>query len=72
MDALLQELNDEKKTIIAKQKRPSHQRVSGSFVQPGEEDITTNLFVGNLAPCLTEEQVYDVFGQFGEIMTFVF
>ena len=70
MDALLQELNDEKKTITAKQKRPFNQRVSGSFVQPGEEDITTNLFVGNLAPCLTEEQVYDVFAQFGEIKNF--
>lgn len=65
MDALLQELNAEK--INVNQKPPSSQRVSGSFVQPGEENITTNLFVGNLAPHLTEEQVYDVFVQFGEI-----
>jgi U2-associated protein SR140 len=66
MDALLHELNAET-NILSKQPRPSNQRVSGSFVQPGEEDITTNLFVGNLAPHLTEEQVYDVFVQFGEI-----
>jgi U2-associated protein SR140 len=66
MDALLQELNAET-TMLSKHPRPSNQRVSGSFVQPGEENITTNLFVGNLAPHLTEEQVYDVFVQFGEI-----
>jgi U2-associated protein SR140 len=38
----------------------------GSFVQPGEEHLTTNIFAGNLAPSITEEQMTDLFRQFGE------
>ena len=38
----------------------------GSYVQPGEEKFTTNIFVGNLSPSLTEEEVTDLFRQFGE------
>jgi hypothetical protein len=62
MDALLEELEHEKI-------RSSHQKnqpTKGSFVQPGEENSTTNLFVGNLAPSITEEQLTDLFSQFGE------
>lgn len=39
----------------------------GSFVEPGEELETTNIFVGNLAPSITEEEMTDLFRQFGEI-----
>lgn len=38
----------------------------GSFVDPGEEHLTTNIFVANLAPSITEEQLTDLFRQFGE------
>ena len=38
----------------------------GSFVEPGEEHLTTNIFVGNLAPSITEEELTDLFRQFGE------
>ena len=41
-------------------------RVGGSFVDPGDELITTNIFVGNLAPNITEEQMTELFRQFGE------
>jgi len=39
----------------------------GSFVEEGEEHLTTNIFVGNLAPSVTEEQLTDLFRQIGEI-----
>ena len=41
-------------------------RTGGSFVDPGDELITTNIFVGNLAPNITEEQMTELFRQFGE------
>ena len=41
-------------------------RTVGSFVDPGDELITTNIFVGNLAPSITEEQMTELFRQFGE------
>jgi len=79
MDALLQELQTERveKEKVRKKRSSSdnyqhqhhqqqQQRQSyGSFVQPEHEDITTNLFVGNLAPTIAEEELSTVFGQFG-------
>ena len=43
-----------------------HHRTGGSFVDPGDELITTNIFVGNLASSITEEQMTELFRQFGE------
>jgi U2-associated protein SR140 len=63
MDALLQELEAEK---ICSPSRPFVPQKNGSFVQPGQEHLTTNIFVGNLAPSITEEQMTDLFRQFGE------
>ena len=39
----------------------------GSYVEPGMEHLTTNLFVGNLDPLTTEEELTDAFRQFGEL-----
>ena len=44
----------------------------GSYVEPGQEHLTTNIFVGNLDPCTTEEELTDVFREFGEIYLFCF
>ncbi len=66
MDAWLQELEE---TPLAskndvKQKAPDK---LGSYCLPGEEDSTTNIFVGaNLSPLTTEEQLADLFRQFGK------
>ncbi len=38
----------------------------GSYVEPGMEHLTTNIFVGNLDPMTTEEELTDAFRQFGE------
>jgi hypothetical protein len=65
MDALLEELEHEKIRSHSKN-QPHQQPTRGSFVQPGEENSTTNLFVGNLSPSITEEQLTDLFSQFGE------
>lgn len=54
MDALLQELEAEKERVPKKSKRFIPEK-KGSFVTPGEEHLTTNLFVGNLAPSIAEE-----------------
>ena len=54
MDALIQELEAEKDQIPKKSKRFVPEK-KGSFVAPGEEHLTTNLFVGNLAPSIAEE-----------------
>ena len=40
----------------------------GSYVEPGQEHLTTNIFVGNLDPMTTEEELTDAFRQFGEIV----
>lgn len=64
MDALLTELEIEKKNIGGT--RPGFVPVKkGSFVDPDEAHLTTNLFVGNLAPTITEEEVTELFRQFG-------
>jgi len=72
MDALLLELEAEKERVAHRQQdarraggRTEH-RNRGSHVDEGDELITTNIFVGNLAPSITEEQMTDLFRQFGE------
>lgn len=68
MDALLQELEVDKESASKRghDRRSFVPEKKGSFVQPGEEHLTTNIFVGNLAPSITEEQMTDLFRQFGE------
>jgi RNA recognition motif-containing protein len=66
MDALLQELEAEKERNPTQSKRFAPEK-QGSYVELGEEHLTTNIFVGNLAPGITEEQLSDLFLQFGEI-----
>jgi RNA recognition motif. (a.k.a. RRM, RBD, or RNP domain) len=77
MDALLLELEAETRTSAAmstlkdhpSQRRPrgaTEQRSRGSFVDPGDELLTTNIFVGNMAPSTTEEDMTQLFRQFGE------
>jgi len=39
----------------------------GSYVEPGQEHLTTNIFVGNLDPMTTEEELTDAFRQFGDL-----
>jgi len=39
----------------------------GSYVEPGMEHLTTNIFVGNLDPTTTEEELTDAFRQFGDL-----
>lgn len=63
MEALLQELEAEKASAVI---HPFVPEKKGSFVQPGQEHLTTNIFVGNLAPSITEEQMTELFRQFGE------
>jgi hypothetical protein len=66
MDALLQELEAEKDHSILFRKEPSFvPDKKGSFVEPWEEHLTSNIFVGNLAPSITEEALTDMFRQFG-------
>lgn len=47
-------------------RRPPPQKM-GSYVEPGQEHLTTNIFVGNLDPTTTEEELTDKFREFGEI-----
>mmetsp|Transcript_7164 Transcript_7164/g.10270 ORF Transcript_7164/g.10270 Transcript_7164/m.10270 type:complete len:223 (+) Transcript_7164:45-713(+) len=51
--------------------RPPPEKM-GSYVMPGEELLTTNIFVGNLAPITTEEELTDVFRQFGAYLSTAF
>lgn len=57
MDALLEELAAEQKDRPP-ETSSRHARFvpekKGSYVDPGEENVTTNMFVGNLAPTVTE------------------
>ena len=41
----------------------------GSYVDPDEQHRTTNLFIGNLAPTLTEAAIIDLFSQFGDLIS---
>jgi hypothetical protein len=70
MDALLEELEAEKKRFNPGSKSSDIPRFvpekKGSFVDPGEEHLTTNIFVGGLAPSITEEDLSGLFSQFGE------
>lgn len=68
MDALILELEAEKNKTSSEPRLQGRgpERVRGSFVDPGDEFLTTNIFVGNLAPSITEEQMTDLFRQFGE------
>lgn len=65
MDALLQELEAEKKRAPLKPDRFVPEK-KGSFVDPAESHLTTNIFVGNLDPSIGEEELTDLFLQFGE------
>mmetsp|Transcript_90224 Transcript_90224/g.260137 ORF Transcript_90224/g.260137 Transcript_90224/m.260137 type:complete len:161 (+) Transcript_90224:49-531(+) len=65
MDALLQELEAEKLKVTKEPYRFVPDK-KGSFVDPSEEHLTTNIFVGNLAPSITEEDLTELFLQFGE------
>jgi len=53
MDALLQELETEKPRVSREPSRFIPDK-KGSFVDPSEEHLTTNIFVGNLSPSITE------------------
>lgn len=74
MDAILHQMEVDNKTSIGAVSRRDAfvPDKKGSFVQPGEEHLTTNIFVGNLAPSITEEQMTDLFRQFGEILLSVY
>lgn len=63
MEALLQELQHTSSTAPTK---VTGTHLKGSYVQPGEEHVTTNLFVGNLATNISEQDLGNIFGQFGE------
>ena len=65
MDALLEELEAEKKRAPSKPDRFVPEK-KGSFVEPSEAHLTTNIFVGNLDPSIGEEELTDLFLQFGE------
>ena len=69
MDSLLQELQETATHSVVAQPsshydRPPPEKM-GSYCLPGEELVTANLFVGNLAPCTTEEELTCLFRQFG-------
>jgi hypothetical protein len=79
MEALLLELHREQQKVDVKQHErqrrdggrnpryaPPSLEKKGSYVPPEEEDTTTNIFVGNLPPTVTEERFGNIFRQFGE------
>ena len=66
MDSLIQELEIEKTAVLG-EPRGFVPKKRGSYVDPEEEHLTTNLFVGNLAPSLTEDVITDVFAKFGDL-----
>jgi len=70
MNTLLEELEQSSKNVsnnnisLDQNKRIIPDKM-GSFVTEEDEPFTTNLFVGNLSPLTTEEQLTDLFRQFG-------
>ena len=66
MDALLQELQETRIPETSQRKNNVPDKI-GSYCLPDEEDSTTNIFVGNLSPLTTEEQLSDIFRQFGDL-----
>jgi hypothetical protein len=68
MDALLMELEEAKQKAQRAPDPRSRGVVKGSFVESGEEHVTTNIFVGNLPSTMTEERLTDLFQQFGETL----
>jgi len=67
LDAILLELEAEKDHVKKEPARGGRNcRKRGSYVDEGDEFVTTNVFVGNLAPSITEEQMAELFRQFGE------
>mmetsp|Transcript_29173 Transcript_29173/g.61027 ORF Transcript_29173/g.61027 Transcript_29173/m.61027 type:complete len:203 (-) Transcript_29173:1475-2083(-) len=67
MDSLLAELQSSTSTNTKStaHNKASRHTLGGSHVEPGQEHVTTNIFVGNLAPHMTEEELTRVFGKFG-------
>ena len=78
MDTFLKELEQTSKTAAASTKNSTSSGSSirhfdnrtppdkmGSYVSIEEEPFTTNIFVGNLSPLTTEEQLTEIFRQFG-------
>ena len=65
MDAILQDLEVETDQAV----RKPTPVVKGSFVQPGEEHVTTNIFVSNLCPSLSEAQLRQLFSQIGPLFS---
>ena len=66
LDALVEELSSQVPLVAAKRLN-TRTEPRGSFIQPGEEHLTTNVFVGNIPPSVTEEEVGQMFEQFGTI-----
>lgn len=66
MDALLQELQETQIPGQTSHKNKIPEKL-GSYCLPGEENSTTNIFVGNLSPLTTEEQLTEIFRQFGDL-----
>jgi len=67
MDALLQELQETRIPETSQQRKNNVPDKIGSYCLPDEEHSTTNIFVGNLSPLTTEEQLSDIFRQFGDL-----
>ena len=67
MDALLQELQETSTSVTTSSAERAPLDKMGSFVTPDEEPYTTNIFVGNLAPVTTEEELTEIFRQFGAL-----
>jgi len=57
---------DEIKTRQSSGRPPSPDPMARGSYDDGDPD-TTNLYVGNLAPSMTEEALNDIFGKYGEI-----
>jgi hypothetical protein len=69
MDAVLMDLEREKSaaSISTTRSKGFIPDKKGSYVDPEQEHLTTNLFVGNLDPDLTETAITRYFSQFGDL-----